>query len=143
MRRSFALVVSLAFTLALALHAQLSTNLDCKCTRAGDGEYLCKCVAAKGDSETPAKSTATPHHYNPDNPQCGKEHGNPRHDDRYEGHGNAYRHDDRKRATDLHWTQRRAVPLQRQRKESVHEAEMIPANRTCGHNRGLYDTFAF
>lgn len=51
------LAVSLAFMLALALRAQLPQNLDCKCTATSDGEYLCKCLAAKGSAEAPAKPT--------------------------------------------------------------------------------------
>jgi hypothetical protein len=51
------LAISIVFTLALALRAQLPANLDCKCAATGDGEYLCKCVAAKGSAETPAKPT--------------------------------------------------------------------------------------
>jgi hypothetical protein len=45
----------LAFTLVVALHAQLPANLDCKCSAIGNGEYLCKCVAASGTAtSTPA-----------------------------------------------------------------------------------------
>jgi hypothetical protein len=55
MRRTFVLVLSLAFGLVVALQAQLPANLDCKCTATGDGEYLCKCVPSKGSPETLAK----------------------------------------------------------------------------------------
>jgi hypothetical protein len=47
MQRTLVLVLSLAFTLIVALQAQLPANLDCKCTATGDGEYLCKCVPSK------------------------------------------------------------------------------------------------
>lgn len=51
----------LSFTLVVALHAQLPANLDCKCSAIGNGEYLCKCVAASGTatSEAAANKTAT------------------------------------------------------------------------------------
>jgi hypothetical protein len=59
MRRTLVLALLLSFTMVIALQAQLPANLDCKCTATGDGEYLCKCVAAKGGSEIP-KNTAAP-----------------------------------------------------------------------------------
>ena len=48
------------YTFAVVLQAQLPTNLDCKCTATGDGEYLCKCVPSKGSSETLSKSMVAP-----------------------------------------------------------------------------------
>lgn len=53
-------ILTLLFMFAVALHAQLPTNLDCKCTATGDGEYLCKCVPSKGTPETLPKTTAQP-----------------------------------------------------------------------------------
>lgn len=60
MRRTQVLSLLVSFPVVIALQAQLPTNLDCKCTATGDGEYLCKCVPSKGTSETAAKKAATP-----------------------------------------------------------------------------------
>jgi len=53
-------VLAFLFMFAVALQAQLPTNLDCKCTATGDGEFLCRCVPSKSTPETLLKTTATP-----------------------------------------------------------------------------------